>query len=210
MNFIKPIARLNIRNRRTAAKICGIAILLLIVAVLLPAPIIQSSGHTKLDYFMPTFQYFESHSIRIHAPPDPVYRSIREATANEIRFFQTLTWIRSPRWPGTTHSEGILNAPGRKPILEVARNSGFLLLAEDVNRELVMGTIPCCKKALLIENPQDFLEFNQPGYAKATMNFLLEPDEPGVDAAHHGDARVRDGSCCPPDFHDLLADHLSR
>ena len=60
VNFIKPIARLNIRNRRTAAKICGIAILLLIVAVLLPAPIIQSSGHTKLDDFMSTFQYFES------------------------------------------------------------------------------------------------------------------------------------------------------
>jgi hypothetical protein len=32
VNFIKPIARLKIRSRWTAAKICGIAILLLIVA----------------------------------------------------------------------------------------------------------------------------------------------------------------------------------
>jgi hypothetical protein len=179
MSMIRPITVLRIRNRRVAAFVCGLALTLLVIAIFLPAPRIRSSNHARIDVFMPEYQYVEAHSTRIHAPVDQVYRSIRQVTADEILFFQTLTWIRSPRLPGTQRSESILNAPGGKPILDVAMNSGFLLLAEDANREIVFGSIPCCKQGPKLHRPEEFLSFNEPAYAKATMNFLLQSDEPG-------------------------------
>lgn len=178
MSMIRPITVLRIKNRRVAAFFCGLASTLLVTAIFLPAPRIRSSNHARIDEFMPEYQYVEAHSTRIHAPVEQVYRSIRQVTADEILFFQTLTWIRSPRLPGTQRSESILNAPGGKPILDVAMNSGFLLLAEDANREIVFGSIPCCKQGPKLHRPEEFLSFNEPAYAKATMNFLLQSDEP--------------------------------
>ena len=56
--------------------------------------------------------------------------------------------------------------------------SGFVLLGEVPERELVMGTIGQFwklwgGKRLTMSNAGAFVAFAQPGYAKAAMNFLL-------------------------------------
>ena len=75
----------------------------------------------------------------MHAPPERVFASIRSVTASEIAFFRLLTWLRRPRLGATR--ESILAPPADRPILDVALRSGFVRLAEEPDREIVVGTI---------------------------------------------------------------------
>ena len=102
-------------------------------------------------------------------------------TPDEMRLFQVLTWIRSPRLPGSRgERESILHVPPRKPILEVATSTGFMLLADEPGREVVVGTLVIVpsRSRTEIETPRDFAALEEPGYAKAVMNFRMA-DEGG-------------------------------
>jgi len=95
-------------------------------------------------------------------------------TADEIPFFRALTSLRRLGRPGP---ESILNAPERLPILEVATRTSFLLLAEEREREVVVGTVVLAPRGTRIDGkptPEQFRALEAPGFAKATMNFLLE------------------------------------
>jgi hypothetical protein len=121
---------------------------------------------------MPAYQFGEFHSIHVHAPPRVAYRAIRDVTADEIFLFRTLTWIRNPHLPGHGQ-ENILNAPGKKPILEVAMRSGFRLLREEPDSEIVLGTVILSDGVSRIANPDEFRSFRQPGNVLATINFVV-------------------------------------
>ncbi|HEX2464066.1 MAG TPA: hypothetical protein VHR17_05515 [Thermoanaerobaculia bacterium] len=135
-----------------------------------------------LDDFVPRWQFAEHHETRIHAPPERVDRAIRSVTAADIRFFRLLTWLRSPRLPGSGTPETILSAPVGRPILEVALGSGFWMLADEPG-ELVIGTlviVPPELERLPIDELERrrnqftasrFAALDEPGYAKAAMSF---------------------------------------
>ena len=127
-----------------------------------------------LDEFMPVWQFRERHTRRIAAPPARVFEAIKNVRANEILFFKTLTWIRRG---GRSAPESILNAGDSAPLLEVATRNGFIYLADDCPRELVVGTIviapPGSDCAL---TPETFKTSLAPGFALAAMNFLVTPD----------------------------------
>ena len=112
---------------------------------------------THLDAVLPQWQFREYHSRRVDAPPQVVFDATLKITANEIRFFKTLTAIRRG---GRKAKESILNAPGDEPILDVATRSGFEWRANDPPCELVVGTRI---------GPNTY----------AAMNFLFEPDDRG-------------------------------
>jgi hypothetical protein len=176
----RPIALIGVSTRKRAALLFLAGGLLAGVGLLLPVrswPIAQERG--RLDDFMPTAQFGERHSIRIHAPRSKVYHALRATTADEIRLFQLLTWIRSPRLPWRKTQESILAPSPDDPILDVALRSGFLLLAEQPAKEIVLGTVVCCRQAS-ISTVSDFVRLDGPGYAKAAINFRLQdagPDE---------------------------------
>ena len=44
---------------------------------------------TRLDEFMPAYEFNEVHTIQINASPDQVYRAIQSVTAREITLFLT-------------------------------------------------------------------------------------------------------------------------
>jgi hypothetical protein len=131
---------------------------------------------TRLDEFVPVWQFGEHHAIRVAAPPERVFDAVKRIRAGEITFFRLLTWIRRG---GRNLPESILNAGNTSPLLEVATNSGFIYLADDAPRELVVGTIviapPGARRSL---TPQIFTTPLPPGYALAAMNFLVKPDGP--------------------------------
>jgi hypothetical protein len=131
---------------------------------------------TRLDEFVPVWQFGEHHAIRVAAPPERVFDAVKRIPAGEITFFRLLTWIRRG---GRNLPESILNAGNTSPLLEVATNSGFIYLADDAPRELVVGTIviapPGARRSL---TPQIFTTPLPPGYALAAMNFLVKPDGP--------------------------------
>jgi len=172
--LVRPLSCLYLPTRRHAATVLGLAALLFVAAALLPAPNHRvPTPLTRLDEFIPTWQFAERHEIRVQARPDQVEEAVRQVTAREIRLFRLLTWIRRPRLPTTAPAGDILAPSPDKPILDVALGSGFFLLAEERNREVVFGTIviaPAGAASLPAERVRDLAD---PGYAKAVMNFLL-------------------------------------
>jgi hypothetical protein len=139
----------------------GGGLALAVIGALLPAPESRvSPARTRLDEFAPAWQFREHHSLAISAPPARVFEAIRSVRADEIRLFKTLTWIRRG---GRRLPESILNAGDSTPIIDVALRSGFVRLADDAPRELVVATT--------LGTP--------PRHSRATMNFLVEPNRSG-------------------------------
>ena len=143
------------------------------------APVKEMRGGnppTRLDEFVPAYQFNELHALVIAAPAERVFRAIQETTAGEIRFFHLLTTIRRFGRPGP---ENILNAPEHIPILEVATRTSFLTLANDLNREIVVGTVviaPPDARPSGPLTPEVFRGITRPGFALAAMNFRLTPN----------------------------------
>ncbi len=130
----------------------------------------------RLDEFAPVWQFNEVHTITVRALPDRVYRAIRGVSAAEVRFFRALTWLRRFGRPGPP---SLLNPPAHLPLLEVATGSGFLLLADEPNRELVVGAVVIAPRgAPRPTSPAAFRALDAPGYAKATLAFEIEPAAP--------------------------------
>lgn len=181
VSLVRPLRFLAIRSRRRAAGVIGTGALLGLAGMALPAPLQRPEGEPSLlDGYVPVFQFQEFHEIRVHAPPEQVYRAVLEVTAEEIWLFRTLTWIRSPRL--VERAESILNPGEKRPILEVATTSGFLKLTEDPGREIVVGTIvvapPGARRSGAL-TPQRFAALDRPGFAKAGMNFRVQDEGNG-------------------------------
>ena len=173
-----PVAGLTSRARGLAVGLAGLAVGA--AAAALPAPeTVAMPARTRLDAAAPRYQFSERHATHVQAPPDVAYRAIQAVTADEIRFFHVLTWIRRV---GRRGPESTLNAPGRLPLLEVATRTTFLALAEEPGRELVVGTLVIAPRAPgrpRPRTPDAFAAVTGPGVAKAAMNFRVEPDSRG-------------------------------
>ena len=176
---IKPIERLHVTSRSQGLAIAGIGALLVGAGLTLPARESRVARvETRLDEFVPVWQFGERHTIGIAAPPARVFEAIRNVRASEISLFNALTWIRRG---GRKTPSGILNAGDSTPLLDVATRSGFIYLADDSPREIVIGTVviapPGARGSL---TPQTFKTALAPGFAVAAMNFVVTPDGPNA------------------------------
>ena len=177
--FAKPVDRLHVSSRSQALAIAGMGVLLVVIGMTLPTRESRVSRvETRLDEFMPVWQFNERHTIRIDAPPARVYEAIRNVRAGEISLFNALTWIRRG---GRPLPESILNAGDTAALLDIATRSGFVYLADDAPREVVIGTVvvhpPGARTPL---TPETFKTSLPPGYAVAAMNFAVVPDGPNA------------------------------
>ncbi|HSP94590.1 MAG TPA: hypothetical protein VLU06_08555 [Thermoanaerobaculia bacterium] len=179
VSLARPLHALGIRTRRAAAGVLALGLVLAAAGALWTASLVARVGdRSRLDEFVPVCQFREFHEIRVHAPASAVFRAVKSVTAGEIRFFRLLTWIRSPRF-SRERGENILAAPADKPLLEVALHSGFLPLAEDPDKEVVIGTIFGGGLRVVGEGgPREFARLDRPGVCKVAMNFRLR-EEPG-------------------------------
>ena len=166
------------RTRRTGAMLIAGGVV--VAAVALAWPVSEqhvASRQSHLDEAMPRWQFNEVHEIHVNADPRRVYEAIRNVRADEIALFDTLTTIR--RF-GQKAPESILNAGKTKPLLEVATTSGFIYLADDAPRELVVGTCVVAPRDVRGRlTPEVFHRRLRPGFALATMNFIVTPDTRG-------------------------------
>ena len=163
------------RWRRGGVSVATLGALMMAIAVALPAREQRVATRTsKLDEWMPVWQFAESHDIHIDAPPERVFDAIMNVHANEITLFKTLTTIRRGfrKTP-----ENILNA-GDRPLLDVATRSGFIYLTKDAPREVVVGTAVVHRDRRAITTAS-FTQPLPPGFALATMNFIVIPDARG-------------------------------
>ena len=179
--IVKPIRLLRIRTRRRALVVFVAGLALAFVGLVLPAPESRiARAETHLDEFAPAWQFHEVHTMRIDAPPARVYEAIRQVRADEIALFRTLTWIRRG---GRALPESILNAGNRASLIDVATRSGFIYLADDPPRELVIGTIIAAPRGMRgtrgTLTPDVFRATLPPGFTLASMNFIVRADGAG-------------------------------
>ena len=139
VSLLRPLTFLGARSRRQAALIMALGFIVVVIGESPPASETRvATPRTQLDQFAPVYEFSEFHSIRISASKEQVYRALKLVTAEEIVFFRTLTWLRRFGRPGP---EGILNLPPHVPLLDVATRTSFLVLAEEPDREIVLGTL---------------------------------------------------------------------
>jgi hypothetical protein len=186
LSLLWPLRFLGIRTRRRALAVLLAGVLLVPLGMFLPPPperqVVRRAS--LLDDFMPRYAFVEHHELRVHAPPARAYDAVLQVTARDIRFFRLLVWLRSPHLPGRGGETSVMNPDADRPILETAVRGGFLPLAEDPGREVVLGAIvaapaaPRSLEELRSRTPEWFVHLDRPGFAKATINFLVT-DEGG-------------------------------
>jgi len=180
VSVVRPIRFLGIRTRRRALVIFGLGMAVIACGFALPAREERPVPlRTLLDEFVPVYQFHEVHSIQIRASRERCYAAIREVGPEEIALFHALTWMR--RF-GRRSPESILNAPEQRPLIETATRTGFILLADDRERELVLGLVmgrPGPEWARPMQSPDQFKALKGPDIAKVAMNFRIEPADAG-------------------------------
>jgi hypothetical protein len=125
-----------------------------------------------IDRLMPDYDVAERQEIEIQADATQVYWAIRETNFARSPVIAGLMLIRSI--PGVV--------TGRvKPLtsltLEVLKDAGFVVLADQSPREMVLGVVGrFWNPAENIERiePEDFERYDEPTSAKAVLNFSLE------------------------------------
>jgi hypothetical protein len=175
VSLVKPIRLTGLRTRRHALTAAAGGVAVTLAGLALPARESRvARPRTLLDAQLPAWQFREFHRTAVHASPEQTYEAIGRVKADEISLFHALTWIRRG---GRRAPESILNAGNRKPIIDVATENGFVRLAEDAPRELVIGTVvvapPGARGGLA---PGELFRGPLPdGFAVAAMNFRVTP-----------------------------------
>src|SRR5882724_1490463 len=181
ISLLRPLVFLGIHTRERACMALAIGLALVTVGAVFPAREVHVlSLRTQLDQYVPVYQFNEVHTMRVQASCERTYRAIKSVPAEEILFFRTLTRIRRLGRPGP---ESILNAPEHQPLLDVAARTSFLLLAEEPNHEIALGTLVATPRGWKPDGrrtPEGFKAIREPGFVLAAMNFLVEDAGPGV------------------------------
>ncbi len=124
-----------------------------------------------LDKFLPVYDVRTHYQTLLPASPEEVYPIARD-----------LDWSRSPlvRWLLKLRGLGRVKM---KASLDNMQKMGFEILAEVPGRELVVGVVGrfwLPSRGVRRVSPHGFMAFDQPGYAKAALNFLAQPAPQGA------------------------------
>ena len=141
VSVVRPLRFLGIQTPLSGVAVFSAFAVLLIAGVFLPAPEQRAfPPQSDLDRAMPVWQFGEFHATRVRATPERIDAALRQVTADDIMFFRTLTWIRSPQ---RSRSDGgtILHPPSTPtPLLDVVLRSGFMMISDRPANEMVLTT----------------------------------------------------------------------
>jgi hypothetical protein len=140
-----------------------------------------------LQAVIPEWHFAERHAADVAASQEACFAAIRDLTAPEVRTLAPLLAVRSlpglVRRPGRAAAEGfggMIRRSGSKPLIQLFLDAGFAELGVDEPRELVAGVIgrfwrPVGAEPIPFGGADEFVAFDEPGYAKAALNFTVEP-----------------------------------
>jgi hypothetical protein len=122
-----------------------------------------------IDQFSPSYDVSARYQIDIHAPIEKVYSAARHLDMNG-------SWI--VRW-----LYRLRGLPASSLNLDGMLKWGFVLLADESGREIVFGLIGrfwTLSAHIQSTNADAFVDFHQPGYAKAVGNIAFLPQGSGI------------------------------
>ena len=130
-----------------------------------------------IDVFMPGYEAHERHEIVVAATPETVFAAIHRMDVSRSRVIRALFALRGmPALFRTRRARSQQAALGLD--LQGLLKSGFVLLGETPNHEIVLGLIGkfwTAAGGVQKVTPQQFREFTLPGFAKAVWNFSVTP-----------------------------------
>src|SRR5258707_13046344 len=92
-----------------------------------------------LEVFLPQFDARNHQEPIIHGPPARIYAAIRAVSADEMPLFQLLIGVRS--LPARLIGGRPRRRQSRRPLLQALLAANFALLADEPEREIVIGII---------------------------------------------------------------------
>jgi len=140
-----------------------------------------------IDDFLPVYDTVEHHQIDVDAPVDRAYRAVKELDLARSPIVLALLFAR-----GLPHLFTGAVKPKRQLRLDDIVESGFVVLGEEPDRELVLGIVgkfwQLSSGVHRIE-PDEFRGFDTPGFAKAAWNFVVSA-RPGGGSRVETETRV--------------------
>jgi hypothetical protein len=141
---------------------------------------IKTNMPSTLDRFLPGYRHNEVHETVIAASPERVLQAVEELTVKEMPLTVILMGLRT--LPARLLGRPVQARGAERPVLEVARRGGFLLLSREP-REVVLGVVgqfwKLAADVVRLSSPEEFLAFSGEGYAKAAVNFSLHEEGGG-------------------------------
>lgn len=180
VSVVRPLRALGFRSRWVALAAAVVGFVAASTVLSWPVKDTRVTEPTAaIDEFAPVYQFAEHHAIPVQASARQVFEALLTVSADEIPLYRTLVWIRRG---GHSDSESILNPPDGVPLVTVATRTSFVPLALQPGAEFVMGTVviaPPGVRLALGSDPESFKALTQPGFAKATIGFRIEPGRDG-------------------------------
>jgi hypothetical protein len=140
-----------------------------------------------IDRFLPDSDVIEHHEVDVDAPVDRTYRAVKELDLARSPIVLALLFAR-----GLPHLFTGAVKPKRQLRLDDIVESGFVVLGEEPDRELVLGIVgkfwQLSSGVHRIES-DEFRGFDTPGFAKAAWNFVVSA-RPGGGSRVETETRV--------------------
>ena len=143
-----------------------------------------------IDEFMPDAQFAERHAVRVAAPPERAWEAVRALDMGASPVVRVLMGLRS--LPGLL---GGRRGKGLGTDMAGLLRSGFVLLAEQPPREVVLGLAGrfwTPTGGITRVDPAEFRAFDRPGMAVAAWNFTVLPTDEGALVATETRVRCTD------------------
>jgi hypothetical protein len=141
----------------------------------------MSAPRSLLEEVMPRFEASETHDVWVAARPDLVFAAVRQLTVREVRLLRPLEGLRA--LPALLARRRVFRPNPSARVLDQFA-TGVVPLGERVGTEIVAGAIGRFWRAVGnemvdVRTREDFLSFDEPGYAKAAISFLVRPEQGG-------------------------------
>ena len=117
-----------------------------------------------IDEYLPLFHFSETHATEVNAPANVVYSSVLACNLGRSAIVRSLFRLR--------------RLPKCEMNIEGLQQIGFRLLAKREDREIVFGLVGkfwTSSAGIFPFQPDDFVSFDDKGYAKAAGNLLAVP-----------------------------------
>jgi hypothetical protein len=171
-NLVLPFRFLGVRKRGVGALLLAGGVALTFAALFWPASTtrVAQSG-SRLDDFMPEYQFFEKHSARVHAGPEQVMQAARQSTLGDLKSLVTLLKVRAAVLRAPFHDDGDLR---EKRVLDAFSEAGYLL--DGSEHEIVMagGANVRAKRPLEVHTLQEYAEYRDQGAVKIAFNLAVQ------------------------------------
>jgi hypothetical protein len=131
-------------------------------------------ARSRIDEFLPNYDFSAIYEVRIDAPASIVYESMLRSDFGELWLVRLLMTLRT--------GKRMRRSGGASDLRQRLQGTGFVMLAEVPDEELVMGVAGRFWRhdggRCMELTAANFPAFSRPGHAKVAWNFKLRAESP--------------------------------